>query len=151
MNSFINLFVFLSNKQRLKENKRVQLKYTLTTVSPLKLRDDTYLYRESDIMLLGALTTLSACFPKLYGIYDGKKVVANLYLFVTAPASAGKGRLTQCKNLVTPIHKAMREQATVLKKQFDAENAVCNWNKGKNENLEKPGKPPKRIVIQVIK
>lgn len=102
---------------------------------------------ESDIMLLGALTTLSACFPKLFGIYDGKKVFTNLYLFVTAPASAGKGRLTQCKNLVTPIHKAMREQASVLKKQFDAENAVYNMNKGKNENLEKPSKPPERMLF----
>ncbi|GGK53664.1 MULTISPECIES: DUF3987 domain-containing protein [Flavobacteriaceae] len=102
---------------------------------------------ESDIMLLGALTTLSACFPKLFGIYDGKKVFANLFLFVTAPASAGKGRLTQCKNLVTPIHKDMREQASVLKKQFDAENAVYNMNKGKNENLEKPSKPPERMLF----
>ena len=102
---------------------------------------------ESDIMLLGALTTLSACFPKLFGIYDGKKVFANLYLFVTAPASAGKGRLTQCKNLIIPIHKAMREQASVLKKQFDAENAVYNMNKGKNENLEKPTKPPERMLF----
>jgi hypothetical protein len=102
---------------------------------------------ESDIMLLGALTTISACFPKLYGIYDGKKVFANLFLFVTAPASAGKGRLTQCKNLVNPIHKDMREQASVLKKQFDAENAVYNMNKGKNENLEKPSKPPERMLF----
>jgi hypothetical protein len=102
---------------------------------------------ESDIMLLGALTTLSACFPKLYGIYDGKKVYTNLFLFVTAPASAGKGRLTQCKNLVTPIHKDMREQASLLKKQFDAENAVYNMNKGKNENLEKPNKPPERMLF----
>ncbi len=102
---------------------------------------------ESDIMLLGALTTLSACFPKLYGIYDGKKVFTNLFLFVTAPASAGKGRLTQCKNLVTPIHKDMREQASMLKKQFDAENAVYNMNKGKNENLEKPNKPPERMLF----
>lgn len=102
---------------------------------------------ESDIMLLGALTTLSACFPKLYGIYDGKKVFANLFLFVTAPASAGKGRLTQCKNLVNPIHKDMREQASLLKKQFDAENAIYNMSKGKNENLEKPTKPPERMLF----
>ena len=58
---------------------------------------------ERDILLLGALTAFSACFPKLFGIYDQRKVFCNLYLFVTAPASAGKGRLNQIKNLVVPI------------------------------------------------
>ena len=48
---------------------------------------------EKDILLLGALTAFSACFPKLFGVYDQRKVYSNLYLFVTAPASAGKGRL----------------------------------------------------------
>jgi len=102
---------------------------------------------ESDIMLLGALTTLSACFPKLFGIYDGKKVLSNLYLFVTAPASAGKGRLTQCKNLVLPIHKDMREQANDLKKQFEVENAAYNMTKNKNPDTEKPTKPPERMLF----
>ena len=40
---------------------------------------------EKDILLLGALTAFSACFPKLFGIYDQRKVFANLYLFLTAP------------------------------------------------------------------
>ncbi len=60
---------------------------------------------EKDILLLGALTAFSACFPKLFGVYDQRKVFSNLYLFVTAPASAGKGRLNQIKNLVDPVHK----------------------------------------------
>ena len=79
---------------------------------------------EKDILLLGALTAFSACFPKLFGIYDQRKVFCNLYLFVTAPASAGKGRLNQIKNLVEPVHKLKREQAKVLKQQFQAETAT---------------------------
>lgn len=102
---------------------------------------------ERDIMLLGTLTTISACFPKLFGIYDGKKVFSNLYLFVTAPASSGKGRLTQCKNLVLPIHKEMREQAGDLKKQFEIENAAYNMSKNKNPDSEKPTKPPERMLF----
>ncbi|MCF8272663.1 MAG: DUF3987 domain-containing protein [Flavobacteriaceae bacterium] len=102
---------------------------------------------EKDILLLGALTAFSACFPKLFGIYDQKKVFSNLYLFVTAPASAGKGRLNQIKNLVDPVHKIMREQAKVLKQQFNIENASYNMNKGKDENLEKPNKPPERMLF----
>ncbi len=60
--------------------------------------------RERDIMLLGSLTAISACFPNLYGIYDSKKVNANLYLFIGAPPSAGKGSLNHCKDIVYPLH-----------------------------------------------
>lgn len=112
-----------------------------------KVIEPTTSPEESDILLLGALTTLSACFPKLFGIYDGKKVLANLYLFVTAPASAGKGRLTHCKNLVLPIHKDMREQANDLKKQFEVENAAYNMTKNKTPDTEKPTKPPERMLF----
>ncbi len=102
---------------------------------------------EKDILLLGALTAFSACFPKLFGIYDQRKVFSNLYLFVTAPASAGKGRLNQIKNLVDPVHKLKREQAKILKQQFQSETATYNMNKGKDENLEKPSKPPERMLF----
>jgi hypothetical protein len=102
---------------------------------------------ERDILLLGTLTTLSACLPTIYGIYDGKKVRANLYLFVTAPASAGKGRLTQCKQLVQPIHKLKREQSTSMKKEYEANLVSFNLEKGKNPNAEKPAKPPERMLF----
>ncbi|ALJ03888.1 DNA primase [Pseudalgibacter alginicilyticus] len=102
---------------------------------------------EKDILLLGALTAFSACFPKLFGIYDQRKVFSNLYLFVTAPASAGKGRLNQIKNLVDPVHKIKREQSKILKQQFQSETATYNMNKGKDENLEKPSKPPERMLF----
>ncbi|MBK5214891.1 MAG: DUF3987 domain-containing protein [Flavobacteriaceae bacterium] len=102
---------------------------------------------EKDILLLGALTAFSACFPNLFGVYDQRKVYSNLYLFVTAPASAGKGRLNQIKAIVNPVHKVMREQAKVLKQQFQVETAAYNMNKGKDESLEKPNRPPERMLF----
>jgi hypothetical protein len=48
---------------------------------------------ERDLLLLGSLVAISSCLPKIYGIYDSRKVFPNLYLFVTAQASAGKGRM----------------------------------------------------------
>jgi hypothetical protein len=102
---------------------------------------------ERDILLIGALTVLSACFPNLYGFYDERKVYANLYLFVTAAASAGKGKLNQLKKLVMPIHKMFREQSKSLKQQHDAEMATYNMNKNKSDNLEKPVKPPERMLF----
>ncbi|WP_417859528.1 DUF3987 domain-containing protein, partial [Xanthomarina gelatinilytica] len=102
---------------------------------------------ERDILLLGALTAFSACFPKLFGVYDQRKVFSNLYLFVTAPASAGKGRLNQIKNLVNPVHKQKREQSKTLKQQHQVEMATYNMNKGKSETMDKPSKPPERMLF----
>lgn len=102
---------------------------------------------EKDILLLGAITAFSACFPNLFGVYDQRKVYSNLYLFVTAPASAGKGRLNQIKAIVNPVHKVMREQAKVLKQQFQVETAAYNMNKGKDESQEKPSRPPERMLF----
>lgn len=102
---------------------------------------------ERDILLLGALVCMSACFPKLYGIYDGKRVHSNLYLFITAQASAGKGRLVHCRQIVFPIHKELRDQAAFMKKQYDDDLAEYNTKKGKEEGAEKPDKPPEKMLF----
>jgi hypothetical protein len=102
---------------------------------------------EKDIMLLGSLATLSSCLPKLYGLYDEKRVFANLYLFITAQASAGKGRLVHCKQLVKPIHKALREQAKWIKQQYEIELTDYNAKKGKEEGAEKPAKPQEKMLF----
>lgn len=139
-------------------NEVTEVKTEKTPVFPSHIYDTLPLFlkdcvkpattnEERDILLLGTLTTLSACLPTIYGIYDGKKVMANLYLFVTAPASAGKGRLTQCKQLVQPIHKLKREQSTLMKKEYEASLVSYNLEKGKNPNAEKPAKPPERMLF----
>jgi len=102
---------------------------------------------ERDIMLLGSLVTLSACLPKIYGIYDGKRVYPNLYLFISARASAGKGRLVHCKQLVKPVHKALREQARLIKIQYEADLAEFNSKKGKEEGAEKPEQPKEKMLF----
>ena len=102
---------------------------------------------ERDILLLGSIVALSACFPKIYGIYDGKKVYSNLFLFITAQASAGKGRLVHCKQLVKPIHMFLREQAKLLKQQYELDLAEYLARKGKDADAEKPGKPPEKMLF----
>ncbi len=102
---------------------------------------------ERDTLLLGSIVTLSSCLPKVYGIYDGHTVFANLYLFVTAKASAGKGRLVLCRQLIKPIHKEMREQAQLLKQQHEIEMTEYNANKKKDNNAEKPGKPLEKMLF----
>jgi hypothetical protein len=148
----------IHNEKPIVNNEVTEVKTEKTPVFPSHIYDTLPLFlkdcikpattnEERDILLLGTLTTLSACLPTIYGIYDGKKVMANLYLFVTAPASAGKGRLTQCKQLVQPIHKLKREQSTLMKKEFEANLVSYNLEKGKNPNAEKPAKPPERMLF----
>lgn len=148
----------IHNEKPIVNNEVTEVKTEKTPVFPSHIYDTLPLFlkdcikpattnEERDILLLGTLTTLSACLPTIYGIYDGKKVMANLYLFVTAPASAGKGRLTQCKQLVQPIHKLKREQSTLMKKEFEANLVSYNLEKSKNPNAEKPTKPPERMLF----
>jgi hypothetical protein len=83
----------------------------------------------------------------LFGIYDGKRVSSNLFLFVTALASAGKGRLVHCRQLVTPIHKYLREQAKLLRRDYEVQMAGFNQNKGKETGADKPARPPEKMLF----
>lgn len=103
--------------------------------------------QERDMLLVGAITTLSSCLPNVYGYYHSKKVFANLFLFVTAQASAGKGRLTHCRQLVNLIHKRKREEDKLLKTQYDTELAVFNATRKENPDLEKPIPPGVKLLF----
>lgn len=102
---------------------------------------------ERDIMLLGSIVAMSACLPRLYGRYAGNKLFPNLFLFITAQASAGKGRLTLCKLLVNQVHLEFRQQAKKIKQQYEVDLAEYNLNKGKDSNIEKPQKPPEKMLF----
>jgi len=102
---------------------------------------------ERDILLLGTLVCISACLSKVFGIYDKKRVYSNLFLYVTAQASTGKGKLVHCKQIVYPVHKDMRDLALSLKRQYDADLAEYNLTKGKQDGAEKPPKPPEKLLF----
>ena len=70
-----------------------------------------------------------------------------MYLFITAQASAGKGRLVHCKQIVKPVHKYLREQAKFLKQQHDLEMAAYNEIKGKDSSAVKPPRPPEKMLF----
>ena len=83
---------------------------------PMLLRDivdKSVSAEDADMLLVGAMATISATLPNVYGVYDRRKVYPNLYFFVSAEASVGKGRLALCKELVKPIHRELRTQYLV--------------------------------------
>lgn len=102
---------------------------------------------ERDILLIGSLVTLSSCLHRVYGIYDDRKVYPNLFTFITAQASAGKGKLVFCKNLVNLIHWSKRDQYHAEKQKHEAELREYNQLKGKDLSAEKPEKPPELLLF----
>ncbi len=101
---------------------------------------------DRDLLLLGSLVTISACLPRIYGVYAEREVYPNLFLFITAQASAGKGRLTLCRKLVDPIHKALRE---VSKLEFEEyQRKLTEYAAAKNKtDIERPQEPPIKMLI----
>jgi len=102
---------------------------------------------ERDLLLLGSLVTISCTLPSIYGIYHNKKVFANLFLFVSAQASAGKGRLNHCRKLVKPIHDNLKEQSKQSRQQYESDLAEYHANKKKQPDLEKPDEPPLQLLF----
>jgi hypothetical protein len=97
--------------------------------------------REKDLILLGAITVLSGIIENVFGEYDNTKCYPNLYLFVSAPASAGKGALKWTKYLGDGVHSILKEESKTARLEY--EKALENYNLTKDENprSEKPQEP----------
>jgi hypothetical protein len=101
---------------------------------------------DADLLLLGSLTVFSCCLPNIYGLYNQCEVYPNLFLFVAAKASAGKGRLSLCRRLVQPIHNHLREVNAAEKEQYELE--LSRYVAAKNkEDTQKPQEPPLRTLF----
>ena len=101
---------------------------------------------DADLLLLGSLVVISACLPNVYGIYGGVIVYPNLFLFVSAQASAGKGRLSLCRRLVEPIHRQLRELNKLEQEEYRRQQVEYAANKKKTD-AEQPQEPPLRLLF----
>lgn len=102
---------------------------------------------DKDLLLLGSLVVLSACLPNVFGNYDERRVYPNLFLFLTASASAGKGRLTLCRKLVYPIHKALRERYKILYDTYKQEKAMNSSTKKDQITTAELQEPPMLALL----
>ena len=103
-------------------------------------------HEDKDLLLLGSLVAISPCLPNIYGVYAERNVYPNLLLFVTAQASAGKGRLTLCRKLVEPIHRALREQSKAEQQEYQRQLTEYTMTKDKTD-MERPQEPPLKMLI----
>jgi hypothetical protein len=91
---------------------------------------------------------ISPCLPNIYGIYAERKGLEKLFLFITASASAGKGCLTLCKELIYPIHRELIEQNRVAFEEYQCElNNYTLANKNDKREMKRPQGPPVRMLI----
>jgi hypothetical protein len=103
---------------------------------------------DKDLLLLGSLVAISPCLPNIYGIYAERKVYPNLFLFVTAQASAGKGRLTLCKELIYPIHSELIEQNKAAFEEYQRQlNDYTLSSKTDKKEMERLQEPPVKMLI----
>ena len=66
--------------------------------------------------------------------FDERVVYPNLYLFVTAEAGMGKGALTLCRELITPINRQLHELTKTLDAQYKAD--MAEYTKGKKSSQQ---------------
>lgn len=98
------------------------------------------------VILLGALTCISACFPNVAGVYDSRESFANLYLFVVANAGMGKGALTLCRELVAPIDDELLEFSEKEYQTYKEQRKEYMGSKNKKE-LDPPVEPCQLALI----
>ena len=93
-----------------------------------------------------SIVAISSCFPNVAGKYDGAITYPNLFLFIAAHASAGKGKLVHIKKLIYPIHEYLRRESKERKQQYEIDLAAYNAKK-KEEIVSKPEKPPEKYLF----
>lgn len=100
---------------------------------PLKQLTLHFDRRERDVVLLSAIGALSCCYPNVYGIYRGRRLYANLYLAIIAPAASGKGVMNYSRLLVEPIHDKILSDSRQLKVEYAKSK---NENKGRKTSSD---------------
>jgi hypothetical protein len=70
------------------------------------------------MMLMGALTCISATLHNVVGEYNHDDWHPMLYFFVMADAGMGKGSLKYCREIVAPIHNELREASERLMREY---------------------------------
>lgn len=105
--------------------------------------------KEADILILGALSVVSACLPNYFAVYDDVTLYPNICTLVTARAASGKGRVGHCRELVQPIHDELQKD---YKARFAAyESKMVEYDRAKRDKKaavpDKPEKPPLLMLV----
>jgi len=103
---------------------------------------------EKDVFLLSSLGVLSGCLPNIEGIYFEEPVSPHLYLFITAPAGSGKGKMKWSRYFGQTIH----EHLITLTKSNRAEYLLqmeyyLNLSRKERQEESRPANPLRRMLF----
>ncbi len=101
-------------------------------------------FEDADLLILGSLTVISACLPNISGNYAEREVFPDLFTFISAQASAGKGRLTLCRHLVKPIHNNLKK---IYSAEMEEYRHLLNDYSQDKKNREPPTEPPIKTLL----
>jgi hypothetical protein len=94
--------------------------------------------RQRDVVLLGSIGVLSTCFPEVRGIYNRMAVCGNLFFFISAPASAGKGVLFFPRIIGEEFHKELIETYKTEMQAYEEELRILKESKSQDTPPPKP-------------
>ena len=109
---------------------------------------------EKEVFLVGALGVVSGLLPNVTGLYSGKWITPNLYVYVLAGYGGGKGGLDFARKLGEQIHLDKRDEAKFQMANYLKEVEVYKkrlkiYNKGNDigEPPTPPAKPPTLMLF----
>ena len=110
---------------------------------------------EKEVFLIGAIGVISGLLPNIRGLYSGKWIAPNLFVYVLAGYGGGKGSLDYARALGKQIHKAMRDDANkqmleYLKDIETYKKLLKEFNKTKEPGAEPPTKPTKPPTLMLF-
>ena len=117
---------------------------------PPIIRKPTILFtdqRERDVYLIGLFAALSSWMPKVQGVYDGKNLGANLFIFISAPASSGKGTLYWIRKICKEVYRTLKFRYEEALRSYEIQLAEYEEAKKENPDIIKPQKPQKPKFI----
>ncbi len=101
--------------------------------------------RERDMLLLAILTTTSALIHTTSGFYGHKRMYANFYTFVVAPAACGKGVMDYAFTLCKHYLKEISDENDRLEKEYneacEAYEKYCKTRKKDTPPMARPELP----------
>jgi len=97
---------------------------------------------EKEVFLIGALGVVSGLLPNLIGLYSGKWITPNLYVYVLAGYGGGKGGLDYARKLGEQIHHEKRETAKRLMADYQKDLEIYKKNLKYFSKTNSEGEPP---------
>ncbi len=110
---------------------------------------------EKEVFLIGAIGVVSGLLPNIKGLYSGKWISPNLFVYVLAGYGGGKGGLDYARELGKQIHNSKRDEAKRLMglylKEMDIyKKDLKDFNKSKKTGVEPPTKPIKPPALMLF-